>query len=48
MCGGEGEGGQGRSMDEEAHDDMCGFKGEGGRGGSVDELKARIDMCGGE
>ena len=34
MCGGEGEGGQGGSMDEESHGDMCG----GEAGGSLDEV----------
>lgn len=48
MCGGEGEGGQGGSVDEEAHGDMCGCEREGARGGSMDKSEYHDDMCGGE
>ena len=48
ICGGEGEGGWGGSVDEEACDDICGCKGEGGWGGLVDDLEDHTYMCGGE
>ena len=48
MCGGEGEGGRGGLVDEEARGDMCGCKGEGGGGALVDEMEVCDDMCGGE